>query len=113
MTQTRTPLTLPTSDELLLKALEGTDKKVEKLHPLLSLLEEDDTEPYSEIGQALLDALKHIQKELQEFQSLRHDLEKQIEALTASVRDTKATQEIMAKQIEEMHHLLLTPIERP
>lgn len=113
MTQTRTTLTLPSSGEIFLKTLQGTDKKVEELHPLLGLLEEDETEPYSEIGQALLDALKHIQKELQEFQSLRHDLEKQIEALTASVNETKATLEIMAKQIEEMHHLLLTPVEKP
>lgn len=112
MTQTRTTLTLPSSGEIFLKTLQGTDKKVEKLHPLLGLLE-DDTEPYSEIGQALLDALKHIQKELQEFQNLRHDLAKQIGALTASVNETKATQEVMAKQIEEMHHLLLTPVEKP
>lgn len=103
-------LTLPNEVEILLAALSTTDNKVSQLLPLLALLQTE-TGERSELGEALLNALRLIQSELQAFQILRQDLEAQIGALTGPLNALQSETRENAWMIQDMHDALMMPVE--
>lgn len=102
--------TSPNEVEILLAALSTTDNKVSQLLPLLALLQTE-TGNRSELGKALLNALRPIQSELHAFQILRQDLEAQIGALTEELKDLRSEIRDSALMIREMHDALMVPLE--
>lgn len=107
---TPTPLILPKEAEILLTALRGTEGKVDQLLPLLALLQDTEGER-SDLGEALLNALRLIEQELSAFHILRKDLEARMGALTTALEELKTENHATTKKIAEMHALLLAPIE--
>ncbi|OCX66864.1 hypothetical protein BFP70_04095 [Thioclava sp. SK-1] len=103
-------LTLPNEVEILLKALGTTDTKVDRLLPLLALLQTE-TGERSELGEALLTALRLIQSELHAFQILRQDLQTQIGTLTEELKDLRSETRKSASMIREIHAVLMMPLE--
>ncbi|PXW82946.1 hypothetical protein BZA02_102269 [Ruegeria sp. P4] len=103
-------LTLPNEVEILLAALSTTDNKVSQLLPLLALLQTE-TGDRSELGEALLNALRLIQSELHAFQILRQDQEAQIGTLTEEMKDLRSEIRDSALMIREMHDALMVPLE--
>lgn len=103
-------LILPKEAEILLSALQLMDGKVDRLLPLLALLQAE-TGERSELGEALLNALRLIQRELNAFQILRQDLEKHMASLTGALTALEAENRKTAEMIGEMHGLLMSPAE--
>ncbi len=103
-------LILPKEAEILLSALQLMDGKVDRLLPLLALLQAE-TGKRSELGEALLNALHLIQRELNAFQILRQDLEKRMASLTGALTALEAEHRKTAEMIGEMHGLLMAPAE--
>jgi len=103
-------LTLPNEIEILLAALSTTDTKVEQLLPLLALLQAE-TGERSELGEALLNALRLIQSELHAFQILRQDLEAQIATLTRTLNALQSENRENALMIRQIHEVLMAPVE--
>nr|WP_321508778.1 hypothetical protein [uncultured Celeribacter sp.] len=103
-------LILPDEIEILLTALGTTDNKVDQLLPLLALLQTE-TGERSELGEALLNALRLIQSELHAFQILRQDLEAHIATLTGTLNALQSETRESALMIREMHDVLMLPLE--
>lgn len=103
-------LILPKEAEILLSALQLMDGKVDRLLPLLALLQAE-TGERSELGEALLNALRLIQRELNAFQILRQDLEKRMASLTGALTALEAENRKTAEMIGEVHGLLMAPAE--
>lgn len=103
-------LTLPNEIEILLAALSTTDDKVDQLLPLLALLQAE-TGGRSELGEALLNALRLIQSELHAFQILRQDLEAQIATLTGTLNALQSETRESALMIRQIHDVLMAPVD--
>ncbi|WP_420005969.1 hypothetical protein [Arenibacterium sp. LLYu02] len=102
-------LTLPNETEILLTALGITDNKVDQLLPLLALLQTETAER-SELGEALLNALRLIQSELHAFQILRQDLEAHIGTLTGALKALQIEARESVWMIREIHETLKMPL---
>lgn len=89
-----TPLTLPSAKDILLTQLLSTDGKVDRLLPLLDLLEIPETDR-SDLGQALIEALMRIAEETRLNRELR-------EALQADLSRFRADNDAMSARLERI-----------
>lgn len=103
------PLTLPSDLQILLNSLRGTDGKVDRLLPLLELLNDPEPER-SNIGEALLEALKLIVEEVQLIRMQREEQAAQIGKLEAVISRFEASTQESNQKINAMHALLLSPL---
>lgn len=99
MTTPRTTLPEPLEWEVLLTTLEGADHKIDRLLPLLELLN-DPENPMSELGQALVDALHRIAIDLQEASDLRDAQRKALEATTSTNEALLRVMEVLSTDLQ-------------
>lgn len=92
-----TPLTLPSAKDILLTQLLSTDGKVDRLLPLLDLLEPPASDR-SDLGQALIEALMRIAEETQLNRELREALQADLSRFREDI-DTMSEQTQLIPQI--------------
>jgi hypothetical protein len=100
-----TPLTLPSAKDILLTQLLSTDGKVDRLLPLLDLLEIPESDR-SDLGQALIEALMRIAEETR----LNRELREALQADLSRFREDIDTMSARMARIEARIGTLMQPI---
>lgn len=102
------PLTLPSEWQILLNGQQDTEGKIDRLLPLLELLNIPEGESTT-LGEALLEALTLIAGEARQIRAQREQEQGLIGELRVLISGQEERVQDMGRKIDEMHALLTGP----